>query len=194
MDKKKKNIAELTRCSVEEYRSMVKLPLRVLADNVRSMHNIGSIFRTSDAFRVESIILGGISGCPPHPEISKTALGAEESVAWLHVEDSLAEVVRLRKEGWTICVLEQAHNSMPLQDFKPEEAQKKFLLVIGNEVNGVDQRIVDLADVVLEIPQEGTKHSLNVSASGAIALFHLYQCASSQFSPTPVEAVRTTSP
>lgn len=174
-ERRKKNIAELTRCSVGQYKRMKKLPLRVLADNIRSMHNIGSIFRTSDAFRVDQIILGGISGIPPHPEISKTALGAEESVDWIYVDDSLAEALRLKEEGWTLCVLEQAHNSISLQEFIPSERQDKILLVLGNEVHGVDQRIVDNADAVLEIPQEGTKHSLNVSASAAIALFHLWK-------------------
>lgn len=172
-DRAKKNIAELTRCSVAEYRDLPKLPLRVLADNVRSMHNVGSLFRTSDAFRVDRIILAGISGTPPHPEIAKTALGAELSVEWTHVTDALDEARRLKDEGWKICVLEQAHDSIPLQDFTLRLADP-VLLVVGNEVNGVDQRIVDLADHILEIPQEGTKHSLNVAASAAIALFHLY--------------------
>ena len=180
LDRKKKNIVELTRCSVEEYRGMSKLPLMLLTDNVRSMHNIGSLFRTSDAFRVSEILLGGISGCPPHPEISKTALGAEESVCWRHVDDSYQEAKNLQAHGWRVCVLEQTHNSIMLQDFhitsneKIEERDEKYLLVVGNEVEGVDQRIVDIADYVLEIPQEGTKHSLNVSASAAIALFQLY--------------------
>lgn len=187
LDRKKKNIVELTRCSVEEYRGMSKLPLMLLTDNVRSMHNIGSLFRTSDAFRVSEILLGGISGCPPHPEISKTALGAEESVCWRHVDDSYQEARNLQAQGWRVCVLEQTHNSIMLQDFhinsnkkeeregeEREERDEKYLLVVGNEVEGVDQRIVDIADYVLEIPQEGTKHSLNVSASAAIALFQLY--------------------
>ena len=187
LDRKKKNIVELTRCSVEEYRGMSKLPLMLLTDNVRSMHNIGSLFRTSDAFRVSEILLGGISGCPPHPEISKTALGAEESVCWRHVDDSYQEAKNLQAHGWRVCVLEQTHNSIMLQDFhinsnkkeeregeEGEEREEKYLLVVGNEVEGVDQRIVDIADYVLEIPQEGTKHSLNVSASAAIALFQLY--------------------
>lgn len=174
MQRTKKTIVELTRCSLSEYKRMDKLPLRVMCDNIRSMHNIGAIFRTSDAFRIEEVILGGISGRPPHPEITKSALGAEQSVSWRYVEDALEEVKRLKAEGWCICVLEQTHNSMPLQEFNPTPAQEKLLLVAGNEVNGVDQAIVDLADVVLEIPQEGTKHSLNVSVSAAIALFHLY--------------------
>lgn len=173
MDRTKKNIIELTRCSVADYRAMEKLPFRVMADNVRSMHNIGSLFRTSDAFLVEEIILAGISGRPPHPEIAKTALGAEESVAWRHVDYALQEVERLKKEGWKICVLEQTHNSIPLPDFSLSEGDDRLLLVVGNEVNGVDQRIVDIADYVLEIPQHGTKHSLNVAASAAIAIYEI---------------------
>ena len=172
MDHRKKNIIELTRCSEESYRGLAKRPLRVLADNVRSMHNIGAIFRTSDAFLVEEVILGGISGCPPHPEIEKTALGAERTVAWRHVDDSFAEASRLRREGWKVCVLEQAFGSVDLSLLRPGEGER-WLLVVGNEVKGVDQRIVDLADVVAEIAQYGTKHSLNVSVSAGIALWQL---------------------
>lgn len=169
----KKTLIELTRCTPTESLRAPKLPLAVLADNVRSMHNIGSLFRTSDAFRIREIILGGISGTPPHPEITKTALGAENSVAWRHVPDSLHEVQRLKTEGWKILVLEQAHRSIPLQQYRPEAENTEYLLVIGNEVHGVAQQIVDLADHILEIPQYGSKHSLNVAASAAIALFHL---------------------
>lgn len=170
MDRAKKNIFELTNCSLRQYKEREKLPLCVLLDNVRSMYNVGAIFRTADAFLIREVILAGISGCPPHPEISKTALGAEESVEWRHVEDSFAEVMRLHEEGWKICVLEQTHNSVPLQEFSPTD-DNKYLLVVGNEVNGVDQRIVDIADIVLEIPQAGVKHSLNVSVSAGIALW-----------------------
>lgn len=170
MDRAKKNIFELTNCSLRQYKEREKLPLCVLLDNVRSMYNVGAIFRTADAFLIKEVILAGISGCPPHPEISKTALGAEESVEWRHVEESFAEVMRLHEEGWKICVLEQTHNSVPLQEFSPTD-DNKYLLVVGNEVNGVDQRIVDIADIVLEIPQTGVKHSLNVSVSAGIALW-----------------------
>lgn len=163
---------ELTRCSAEEYRAMEKRPLIVVTDNVRSMYNIGSIFRTADAFMIKEIVLGGISGVPPHPEITKTALGAEDTVKWRHVRDTVTEVGRLKDEGWKICALEQALGSIPLQDFHPS-ADDKLLLVVGNEVSGVDQRIVDMADHVLEIPQYGTKHSLNVSVSAGIALYQL---------------------
>lgn len=151
---------------------MIKRPLIVVTDNVRSMHNVGSIFRTADAFLIEEIILGGISGCPPHPEISKTALGAEDTVKWHHVEDTFLEISNLKKEGWKICTLEQTHNSIPLNEFH-FDSNEKIVLVVGNEVSGVDQRIVDMSDYILEIPQYGTKHSLNVSVSAGIALYQL---------------------
>ncbi|MBD5289042.1 MAG: RNA methyltransferase [Bacteroides sp.] len=172
---KKKSIIELTRCDVAGYRELEKLPVKVMCDNVRSMHNIGAIFRTSDAFLIDEVILTGISGRPPHPEIAKTALGAENSVKWYYTEDALSEALRLQSEGWRIAVLEQAHGSVPLQSFRrnPEE---RLVLVVGNEVEGVDQRIVDMADVCLEIPQHGTKHSLNVSCSAAIALWQIIAC------------------
>ena len=172
MEHKKKNILELTHCSPDEYRAMCKHPLIVITDNVRSMHNIGSIFSTADAFLVEEIILGGISGTPPHPKITKTALGAEDTVKWHHVEDTFREVERLKKEGWKILTLEQTHASIPLNEFH-EDSSERAVLVVGNEVSGVDQRIVDLSDHILEIPQYGTKHSLNVSVSTAIALYQL---------------------
>lgn len=172
---RKKNIIELTRCSAEEYRRKQKRPVKVVADNVRSMHNIGSLFRTADAFLIDELVLGGISGRPPHPEISKTALGAEDSVAWRHVEDTLGEVKRLKGEGWKICVLEQVHGSIPLPEFQPKEGER-LVLVVGNEVQGVAQEIVDEADYVLEIPQYGTKHSLNVSVSAGIALYQSLEC------------------
>lgn len=173
MNRKKKNIVELTNCSAKEYKELKKLPLKVMADNVRSMYNIGAIFRTSDAFLVDEIILAGISGCPPHPEITKTALGAEETVNWRHCENAVEEVRKLKDEGWKICVLEQTHNSVPLQEFHPDQ-DAKYLLIAGNEVEGVDQRLVDLSDTVLEIPQYGVKHSLNVSSSASIALWHFF--------------------
>ena len=171
-DKNKKNILELTNCSVAQYREMEKLPISVLLDNVRSMYNVGSVFRTSDAFLISEVILCGITGCPPHPEISKTALGADESVKWRYKKVALEAVKEMKKEGWLICVLEQAHNSLPLQNFTPSD-ELKYLLVAGNEVDGVNQEIVDLADIVIEIPQHGVKHSLNVSVSVGIALWQM---------------------
>ncbi len=170
--KEKKNIIELTRISTEGYKELSKLPIALMLDNVRSMHNVGSMFRTCDAFLIKEIVLAGISGCPPHPEISKTALGAEESVSWRHVDDALAEAERMRQEGWKVLALEQAHDSVSLSQFIPV-AGEKYLLVAGNEVEGVDQRIVDIADYILEIPQMGTKHSLNVSVSTGIALYKI---------------------
>lgn len=170
MDRDKKNIFELTNCSVEQYRKIEKLPFAVLLDNVRSMYNVGSVFRTSDAFLISEVVLCGITGRPPHPEIAKTALGADESVCWRYEADALEAVEDMKKNGWKICVLEQAHSSLPLQEFKPIGSEK-YLLVAGNEVEGVDQRIVDIADVILEIPQRGVKHSLNVSVSVGIALW-----------------------
>lgn len=172
---KKKNIVELTRITETEYRNITKVPLRLMTDNVRSMMNIGSMLRTADAFNIREMIMAGISGIPPHPEISKTALGAENSVAWRHVPDALAEVERLRQHGVRIAVLEQTHDSIPLADFDPEEQSDRsdWLLVAGNEVTGVDQRIVDIADAVLEIPMYGVKHSLNVAVSTGIALWHI---------------------
>ena len=172
MSREKKNILELTHCSLREYREMEKLPVAVLLDNVRSMYNVGSVFRTCDAFMISEVILCGITGCPPHPEITKTALGSEESVNWRHESDALEAVKAMKKEGWRVCVLEQAHGSIPLQNFSPDPNQK-YLLVAGNEVTGVNQNIVDIADIILEIPQHGVKHSLNVSVSAGIALWQM---------------------
>ena len=170
MDREKKSIIELTNCSVGRYKELEKLPVSILLDNVRSMYNVGAILRTADAFLINEVILSGITGTPPHPEITKTALGAEESVEWRYVKDAYSEILTMKEKGWSICVLEQAHSSLPLQDFivRPEE---KYLLVVGNEVSGVNQSIVDIADILLEIPQFGVKHSLNVSVSAGIALW-----------------------
>lgn len=178
MDRKKKNILELTRHTAYEYRRMRKLPLRLMADNVRSAQNIGSMLRTADALLVEEVIMAGISAVPPSAEISKTALGAEESVGWRYVADAVEEVARLKEAGVRVYVLEQTHNSTPLQKLclpVPDEAPEGYMLVAGNEVKGVDQRIVDLADETLEIPMHGTKHSLNVSVSTGIALWEFYR-------------------
>ena len=172
MDRKKKNILELTNCSVRQYREKDKLPVGVLLDNVRSMYNVGSVFRTSDAFLVYEVILCGITGCPPHSEISKTALGADQSVKWRYESDAVEAVKKMKNKGWKICVLEQAHGSLPLQDFNLDP-DSSYLLVAGNEVEGVNQEIVDLADIILEIPQHGVKHSLNVSVSVGIALWQM---------------------
>lgn len=144
----------------------------VVVDNVRSMHNVGSIFRTADAFAWKKIILCGISGCPPHPELHKTALGAELSVDWEHKANVIDAIEELRREGYKICVLEQAHDSMNLYEFKAASSEK-FALVVGNEVEGVNQGVVDKADYILEIEQRGTKHSLNVAVSAGMAIFQM---------------------
>ena len=175
MDKKKKSILELTRISGEEYRKKTKLPLSVMADNVRSAQNIGAILRTADALLVKEMIMTGISAVPPSAEIAKTALGAEESVSWRYAEDSLNEVIDLRNRGVKIMVLEQTHNSTPLQDLELSfDSDDEYLLVVGNEVHGVRQEIVDIADYVIEIPMHGIKHSLNVAVSAGITLWQIY--------------------
>ena len=170
---KKKTRWEMGRDSVEQYRRKGKLPLVVVLDNVRSLNNIGSIFRTSDAFRVERICLCGISATPPSPEIHKTALGAEDSVAWSYFPDTMEAVAALKEAGYTICALEQVNGSVALDRFEPSP-QQRYAVVAGHEVDGVAQEVVDAADVCLEIPQEGTKHSLNVAVSTALAIWQFY--------------------
>lgn len=170
---KKKTIWDLQRMSVAEFKYSDKIPLVVVVDNVRSLNNIGSLFRTCDGFAVERIVLCGISAVPPSPEIHKTALGAEDSVDWIYSADTLSALRQLRDAGYTICTLEQVKGSVELQDFRPE-AGKRYALVVGNEVDGVDAAVVDYSDLCLEIPQRGTKHSLNVTVSAAIAIWHFF--------------------
>lgn len=169
----KKTIADMARDDVATFRAKPKTPLCVVLDNIRSLNNIGSIFRTADAFALDSVVLCGISATPPDPAIHKTALGAEESVAWRYFPTTAEAVDALREQGWTIACLEQVHGSIDLNAYIPAPGAK-IALVSGNEVAGVDPAIVRTADVWLEIPQSGTKHSLNVAVSTAIALFHLY--------------------
>ena len=169
----KKTIWEMGRDTVEEFRRKRKIPLVVILDNVRSLNNIGSVFRTSDAFRVEKICLCGITATPPSPEIHKTALGAEESVSWEYYPETMQAVESLRAEGYTICALEQVNGSVALDRFEPQPAGR-YAVIAGHEVNGVGQRVVDAADICLEIPQEGTKHSLNVAVSTAITIWQFY--------------------
>lgn len=170
MNKAKKTIFELTTTDVEAYRRQPKKPLVLVCDSVRSMNNVGSLFRTCDAFGIERMVLCGITGRPPHPEIAKTALGADESVRWEYETDALEACRRLKSEGYDIVVLEQAHGSIDPRGFTPEPG-RRYALVVGNEVDGVSQKIVDLADIVIEIAQCGVKHSLNVAVSGGIALW-----------------------
>ncbi|MEE1220510.1 MAG: RNA methyltransferase [Bacteroidales bacterium] len=173
--REKLSMQQLGRISVDEYKSSEKSPLIIIADNVRSMHNVGSIFRTSDAFLVEKIYLCGITPTPPHREIQKTALGATESVDWQYAENTLDVVNQLKKEGWTILALEQTTNSVMLDELKVEKGEK-IAIVLGNEVDGVNQEVINLCHKAVEIPQFGTKHSFNVSVSCGIMLWQVYLC------------------
>lgn len=163
---------ELERVSVEEFKEMDKSPIVLVLDNVRSLNNVGSSFRTGDAFRVEKIYLCGITGTPPHRDIQKTALGATESVDWEYCLNTMIAIEKLKGEGYQICALEQVDRSVKLNDFIPE-LEKKYALVFGNEVFGVEEEVLNACDVVLEIPQLGTKHSLNISVSLGIAVWDL---------------------
>ncbi len=165
---------ELDRKTVDEFKAADKLPVCILLDNIRSLNNVGSAFRTSDAFLIEKIYLGGITGTPPHRDIQKTALGATDSVAWEHVESPLELVGELKKEGYTIVSVEQVDKSVMLDDFTPEP-EKKYCVVFGNEVFGVDEEVVAASDICLEIPQHGTKHSLNISVSLGIVVWDFYK-------------------
>lgn len=172
---KKKTMIELHRMGVEEYKKVVKLPVTVVLDNVRSEMNVGSVMRTADAFLIERIVLCGITPQPPKPEIHKTALGAEESVAWQYYPTTLEAIENLKLDGYQICSIEQVHNSVSLEQFIVEKGQK-IAVVMGNEVKGVSQEVVDASDMCVEIPQHGTKHSLNISCCAAIVMWHLYHC------------------
>lgn len=172
---KKKTMIELHRMGVEEYKKVEKLPVTVVLDNVRSEMNVGSVMRTADAFLIERIVLCGITPQPPKPEIHKTALGAEESVAWQYYPTTLEAIENLKLDGYQICSIEQVHNSVSLEQFIVEKGQK-IAVVMGNEVKGVSQEVVDASDMCVEIPQHGTKHSLNISCCAAIVMWHLYYC------------------
>src|SRR5690554_6464457 len=173
MQRKKLSMDELNRLSPEEFKKVDKTPLTVILDNVRSLNNVGSAFRTADAFRIEKIFLCGITGTPPHREINKTALGATDSVAWEYKKDTLSLVQTLKDEGFTIFSIEQAENSISLEDFN-SDGIAKIACVFGNEVFGVDQEVVNASDACLEIPQFGTKHSLNISVSIGIVVWELF--------------------
>lgn len=168
---------ELGRLSVSEFKTIEKAPVVVVLDNVRSQHNIGSAFRSSDAFKVEKIYLCGICAVPPSAQIHKSALGAEFSMDWEYCENTIEVVKKLRSEGYTIVSVEQAENSTSLELFYCEEGSH-YAFVFGNEVHGVAQEVVDASDLCLEIPQYGTKHSLNVSVSIGIVLWEIFSpCA-----------------
>ena len=166
--------SELGRLNVEDFKITKKIPLIVVLDNIRSLNNIGSVFRTSDAFLIEKIYLCGITAQPPHKEIHKTALGATESVAWEYVEDTLELIQKLKDSKIKILAIEQAENSTMLQDFTIESTQK-YAVVFGNEVKGVQQEVVSASNYCIEIPQFGTKHSLNISVSAGVVLWDLFK-------------------
>ena len=167
---RKLNITELNRINKEEFKKSEKLPLIIILDNVRSLHNVGSVFRSSDAFRVESIYLCGITATPPQAEIHKTALGAEDTVDWKYYEKTQDAVIGLKEEGVEVLAIEQVEGSIMLQNFVPQP-DKKYAIVFGNEVKGVQQEVVDMCDNCIEIPQFGTKHSLNVSVTAGILIW-----------------------
>ena len=166
--------SELNRLSVEEFKEVKKLPIVVVLDNIRSLNNIGSVFRTSDAFLLEKIYLCGITAKPPHKDIHKTALGATESVEWEYFDETLDCITKLKKDGYQCVAIEQAHNSVMLNEFDASK-QSKIALVFGNEVKGVQQSIIDQCDACVEIPQLGTKHSLNIAVSAGVVLWDLFR-------------------
>ncbi|MEG1586845.1 MAG: RNA methyltransferase [Bacteroidales bacterium] len=171
---KKLTITELNRISKDEFKQTKKIPLIIVLDNVRSLNNIGSVFRTSDAFLVEAIYLCGISSPPPNPEIHKTALGAEDSVDWEYFEDTHNAVDKLKSNGYTVYAVEQVSGSMMLDKIQLD-SELKYAVVMGNEVKGVQQTVVDKCDGCVEIPQFGTKHSLNVSVTTALIIWDFFQ-------------------
>lgn len=175
---KKLSMEELNRISVQEFKEVEKIPLTVVLDNVRSQNNIGSVFRTSDAFRVERICLCGICSIPPHRDIHKTALGAEDSVDWTYFEDSVACVQSLKEQGYKVYAIEQVDDSIKLDKLTQSltlDAKDKVAIVFGNEVEGVMDEVIALCDGSIEIPQFGTKHSLNISCAAAIVLWELFK-------------------
>lgn len=164
---------QLERPSIDAFRAQAKLPVTLVLDNVRSMHNVGSAFRTADAFAVEQVILCGITGTPPHREIEKTALGATQSVSWQHVPRTEQAVHALASQGYRIIAVEQATGSTPLHQFQPAP-HEQYALVFGNEVHGVSDEVMAMVDSCIEIPQSGTKHSLNIAVSVGIVLWAFY--------------------
>ncbi len=172
MSRKLKN-SELNRKNVAQFKAALKTPLIIILNNIRSLNNIGSVFRTADAFLIEKIYLCGITATPPHRDIQKTALGATESVSWEYVRDTLALTQKLRQENIQLCAIEQAEDATKLQDFMPEK-NKRYALIFGNEVKGVQQEVVSASNCILEIPQFGTKHSLNISVSVGVVVWDFY--------------------
>lgn len=174
MPPRKLSLNELNRLSVDDFKTAEKFPYCLILDDIRSLNNVGSVFRTADAFRASTLYLCGITGQPPHRDITKTALGATESVDWQYVADLVTLVGQLQTEGWLIAAIEQAEGSTSLTDFRPEPG-KSYAFVLGNEVAGVREEVIQLADVVLEIPQFGTKHSLNIAVTAGIICWDFLQ-------------------
>lgn len=166
--------SELERKSIEDFKQAEKTPITIILDDIRSLHNIGSVFRTADAFLIEKIYLCGITATPPNKEIHKTALGATETVAWEYAKDVLEVIDALQKENVSVMAIEQVENSISLQEFEPKNGQK-YALVFGNEVKGVSQEAIKKCEGTIEIPQLGTKHSLNISVSAGIVVWDLFQ-------------------
>ena len=171
---RKLKITELNRLSAEEFKHSEKIPLAVVLDNVRSLHNVGAVFRISDAFLIEKIYLCGITSVPPNAEIHKTALGAEFSVEWEYFADTITAVEQLKNAGYYAMAIEQAEGSTMLPDFRIDKS-KKYAVIFGNEVKGVQQEVVNLCNECIEIPQFGTKHSLNVSVSAGIVIWEFFK-------------------
>ena len=171
---RKLKITELNRLSQEDFKEAEKMPLVVVLDNVRSLHNVGAVFRTADAFLIEKICLCGITACPPSAEIHKTALGAENTVEWVYYEDTCEALKNLKSEGYRLLAIEQAEGSISLNDFIPNK-QEKYAIIFGNEVKGVSQEAIDISDDCIEIPQFGTKHSLNVSVTSGIVIWDFFR-------------------
>ena len=171
---------EMNRLSVDEFKQAEKLPLVVVLDDVRSMYNVGSVFRTGDAFRIKAVYLCGVCATPPSTEIHKTALGAEDTVDWKYFTTTAEAIQYLRTQGYTIIAIEQCKDSIKVQDFKPHK-EEKYAIILGNEVKGVQQEIVDMSDTCIEIPQFGTKHSMNVSVTAGMVIWdfvksYLHSC------------------
>lgn len=174
MGRRKLKIEELQRATVEQYHKVDKVPLIVVLDNIRSRNNIGSIFRTCDAFKIEEMLLCGISSTPPDNEIHKTALGAEDAVKWRYFKETVDAVISLKEQGYRLFSIEQTQNSLQLDQLQLQRGEK-YAVVLGHELRGVQQEVVDLSDGSIEIPQFGTKHSLNVSVAAGIVIWELFR-------------------
>ncbi len=172
--RRKLKVEELNRIDIQEFKQSEKIGLTVVLDNIRSLNNIGSVFRTSDAFRVDEILLCGITATPPNVEIHKTALGAEDSMTWRYFEETLSAVIQLKDQGFIVFAIEQTENSISLTDVSLDKDQK-YAIILGHEVHGVQQAVIDASHGCIEIPQHGTKHSLNISVAAGIVIWDFYK-------------------